>query len=161
MFDQGLYVFLMRLRSPATIEVGALGRFVFPAGWYAYTGQAKRALKKRVERHWAVKKNVRWHIDYLSTAPDSEPVGAVVVPLGVLEECELNRLVGLVVRGPSPAPGFGASDCREKCPAHLWFSVSPISLLTLARVHKQAAVLMPGADFELEQLHSLGESDLS
>lgn len=159
MFDQGLYVFLMRLKSPATIEVGALGRFVFPAGWYAYTGSAKRSLKKRVERHWAVKKTVRWHIDYLSTAPDSEPVGAVIVPLDAMDECALNRLVGQVVRGPSPAPGFGAGDCRAKCPAHLWFSVSAISLLTLARVHPRAAVLMPGADFGLEQLHLLGEID--
>ena len=159
MFDSGRYVFLMRLRSPETLEVGALGRFLFPAGWYAYTGSAKRALRKRVERHWSVKKNLRWHIDYLSTAPESEPVGAVIVPTAALTECELNRRVGFVVRGPSPAPGFGASDCREGCPAHLWFSVSPISLLQIARVHPQAAVLMPGTDFELTQLHDLGETD--
>ena len=165
MFDSGLYVFLMRLMSPETIEVGALGRFLFPPGWYAYTGSARRGLKKRVERHWEIKKKLRWHIDYLSTAPESEPVGAIVVPAGKTEnsmsECELNRLVGLVVPGPSPAPGFGASDCKAGCPAHLWFSASPVSLLKVAQIHPEAAILMPGADFGREELHTLGRIDLS
>jgi sugar fermentation stimulation protein A len=145
-FDSGLYVFLMRLRTADFIQVGALGRFHFAAGWYLYVGSASRALHKRVERHWSLKKKVRWHMDYLSTALDSEPVGAVLVPADAgLTECELNRLVQYQIGGTVLAPGFGASDCRAGCPAHLWFSQMPVSLLAVAQVHPRAAVLLPGA----------------
>jgi Uri superfamily endonuclease len=145
-FDSGLYVFVMRLRTPDFIEVGALGRFHFPAGWYMYVGTARRNLHKRVERHWLPKKALRWHLDYLSTALDSEPVGAVLWPLDAgLTECQLNQLVGRRFGAQTPAEGFGASDCQAGCPAHLWFSLAPISVLAVAQIHERAAVLLPGA----------------
>jgi sugar fermentation stimulation protein A len=156
MFDSGLYVFLLRLKSPATLTVGALGEFHFPAGWYLYTGSARQNLTRRVQRHWRVKATRRWHFDYLSTALDSEPVGAVVVPTQAgLTECELNRAVGALVGNQAPVPGFGASDCQAGCPAHLFFSGAPVSLLGLTRVHKLAGILMPGADFWEPDLHDL------
>jgi hypothetical protein len=34
------------------------------------------------------------------------------------EECMVHQ--ALAVRGRCVAPGFGASDCTERCPAHLW-----------------------------------------
>ncbi len=146
MFDGGLYVFLMRLREFQQLEIGALGSHNFPPGWYLYVGSARRNLAKRVERHWSLKKNVRWHIDHLSTAPDSEPVGAVVIPTSAdLAECDLNRSIGHMFGDQNIVPGFGASDCQAGCPAHLWFSSEPVSLLTVARVHPQAAVFIPGA----------------
>ncbi len=146
MFDSGLYVFVMRLKTADLIQVGALGSFYFPAGWYLYTGSARRNLHSRVERHWHLKKAVRWHIDYLSTALYSEPVGAVVLPAEAgLSECELNRRIGRLIAGQTTAPGFGSSDCREGCPSHLWFSPAPVSLLAVARVHPLAAALLPGA----------------
>lgn len=159
-FDRGLYVFVMRLRTPDFIQVGALGRFHFPAGWYLYTGSANGNLHKRVERHWSLKKKVRWHIDYLSTALDSEPVGAVLIPQDAgLTECQLNKLVGQLVGGQALAPGFGASDCKAGCPAHLWFSLAPVSLLGVARVHPKAAVILPGAGMWEPQLVELEDPE--
>ncbi len=146
LFDGGLYVFLMRLREFQQLEIGALGEHAFPPGWYLYVGSARRGLAKRVERHWSLKKAVRWHIDYLSTAVGSEPVGAVIIPTSAgLTECEVNQKIGLMDGNQTLVSGFGASDCRAGCPAHLWYSRTPVSLLTVARVHPQAAVLIPGA----------------
>ncbi len=157
MFDGGLYVFLLRLTSPSTLTVGALGEHHFPAGWYMYTGSARKNLRKRVERHWSVKKVRRWHFDHLSTALDSEPVGAVVVPATAkLSECELNRLVGALVGNQTPVPKFGAGDCKAGCPAHLYYSSAPVSLLGLARVHEQAGILMPGTGYWEPDLQQLG-----
>ncbi len=157
MFSGGLYVFLLRLTSASTLTVGALGEHFFPAGWYMYTGSARTNLQKRVERHWSVKPSRRWHFDYLSTALGSEPVGAIVVPSEAgLTECELNRRVGNLVGNQVPVPKFGASDCRAGCPAHLYFSGAPVSLLGLARLHEQAGILMPGADFWEPDLQELG-----
>ncbi len=156
MFDGGLYVFLMRLQEPQSILVGALGLFDFQAGWYLYTGRSKSGLAKRVERHWSVKQKLRWHIDYLATAPTSEPVGAVVIPNSAnVSECYLNQMMGQKFGGQVLAPGFGASDCREGCPAHLFYSPAPISLLAMAQVHPEAAVLIPGAGVWQPPLHKL------
>ena len=156
MFDGGLYVFLMRLIEPQTVQVGALGLFDFAAGWYLYTGRAKKGLAKRVERHWSLKQTLRWHIDFLTTAPSSEPVGAIVIPSSAgLSECYLNRMIGQKFGGQIPAPGFGASDCRQGCPSHLYFSPAPVSLLAIARVHAKAAVLIPQAGIWEPPLHKL------
>lgn len=144
-YDEGLYVFVMRLREPQPVEVGALGVIDFPPGWYMYTGSARRGLRKRVERHWGLKQNLRWHMDYLATAPTSEPVGAVVIPASAgAQECWLNQRIGEMFGGQVPAPKFGASDCRAGCPAHLFHSAAAVSLLAVARVHEEAAVLLPG-----------------
>lgn len=146
MFDAGLYVFLMRLREFQLLEIGALGPHPFPPGWYLYTGSARKNLAKRVERHWSLKKKVRWHIDHLSTAPDGEPVGAVVIPEDTgLTECQVNVRIGQMFGSQVVLPGFGASDCTAGCPAHLWFSAAPVSLFAVSRVHPRAAVLIPGA----------------
>ncbi len=159
MFDGGIYAFLLRLRSPSTLVVGALGEHHFPAGWYLYTGRAKKNLAKRVERHWSLKTKLRWHFDYLTTALDSEPIGAIVIPSDVgLSECQLNRTLGHLVGNQVPVPKFGASDCLAGCPAHLYFSRAPISLLALAQAHKQAGILMPSADFWEPNLFELGRS---
>lgn len=158
MFDAGYYVFLLRLIEPTTVRIGALGEHLFAAGWYLYTGRARRNLHERVARHWSLKPTRRWHFDYLSNVLGSEPVGAVVVPLdGALDECSLNRRVGALVGSHVPVPGFGASDCRSDCPAHLWYSAAPVSLLGLSRVHGEAAILMPDADLWEPDLHELGD----
>lgn len=137
----------MRLSRPASIEVGALGRFHFPAGWYAYVGSARKAMRKRVERHFAREKNKRWHIDYLSTAEHAEPIGAVLLPADAVGECELNRMVGELMGGTTPVPGFGASDCREGCPAHLWSCGAAVSLLEIAGLRDGAKMhLARGGD---------------
>ncbi len=155
-FDEGLYVFVMRLREPQPVQVGALGLFHFPPGWYLYTGSAQRGLRKRVERHWGLKQNLRWHMDYLATAPTSEPVGAVVIPAEAgMGECELNQKIGRMFGGQVPAPKFGASDCHAGCPAHLFYSKPAVSLLAVARVHEQAAVLIPDSGIWEPPLHDL------
>ena len=108
----GVYQLRIRLKRPRTVRVGALGRHVFPAGWYVYTGSAHNGLAQRVARHLRHNKRKYWHIDYLLAVADH--VEAFVLPGGKLTECELHaRLRGSRVL----IPGFGASDCR--CEAHL------------------------------------------
>ncbi len=123
----GTYQLLIRLRRPAMITVGALGRFRFPAGWYVYTGSARNGLEQRIRRHLRRKKRKHWHIDYLLAAADG--VEAFVLPGGPTSECELHgRLRG----GRVIVPGFGSSDCD--CASHLaHFRKRPrIGLLTYA-----------------------------
>jgi Uri superfamily endonuclease len=106
------YQLLLRLRHPRTLRIGALGSFTFPAGYYLYSGSARRNLTARLARHCRREKPLRWHIDYLTSHEDVEVIGTRTFH-GT--ECELNQ----GVPGRIIAPGFGASDCRSGCGAHL------------------------------------------
>jgi Uri superfamily endonuclease len=106
------YQLVIRVAKRVQITVGRLGVFVFPKGTYIYTGSARRNFEARIARHLREEKTLRWHIDYLLTAPG---VSVVDVKRSTTDECELNQaVVGEIV-----IPGFGASDCRHGCGSHL------------------------------------------
>ena len=106
------YQLVIRVEGALRCTIGRLGTFAFPAGGYVYTGSAKRGLEARVARHLRHDKTLRWHIDYLLAAPG---VCVIEVRRSPREECELHRST----RGTIVVPGFGASDCRQRCGAHL------------------------------------------
>lgn len=106
------YQLHFELTQPLHCRIGRLGEFHFPAGRYAYTGSARRAFEARIARHLRTDKVLRWHIDYLLAAPG---VQMVRVLRSVRDECVLNQ----ACHGTVPVPGFGASDCRHGCGAHL------------------------------------------
>ena len=103
---------LIHVDEPVTVRVGRLGAFEFAPGYYVYTGSARRAMKARLMRHLSRDKRLRWHIDYLLANP-----GATVVDVRLFREPEC--LVNRCTAGEVPVPGFGASDCRAGCGAHL------------------------------------------
>ncbi len=108
------YQVRIRVRKPVTVGVGRLGTFLFPAGEYVYTGSAKKNLGARVARHFAPARRLRWHIDYLLSAPGVQAVGYAVFDEA---ECDVNRKSpGTVI-----VPRFGATDCRSGCGSHLKF----------------------------------------
>lgn len=94
------------------LRVGRLGLCRFPAGYYVYTGSARRNLEARIARHLRPVKRLHWHIDYLLSSPGVELQGVRRLRE---EECGVNRHT----RGSLPVPRFGASDCRAGCGAHL------------------------------------------
>jgi Uri superfamily endonuclease len=106
------YQLLIEVARPLRLTIGRLGRFDFPAGRYVYTGSAVRGLDARIARHLRREKRLRWHIDYLLHAPGVSVTG--VIRSG-RAECALNR----ATPGRIAANGFGASDCRAGCGAHL------------------------------------------
>ncbi len=101
------------IRKPITVRVGALGPRHFPAGHYIYTGSAKRNMAARIARHLRKNKTPRWHIDYLTRHAD---VSIVEVTRSSRAECEWHQSM----RGQVIVPGFGSSDCRAGCGAHLY-----------------------------------------
>jgi Uri superfamily endonuclease len=106
------YQLFIRLDSDCDLTIGKLGRFIFPAGIYVYTGSARRNLAQRLARHQRRDKKKRWHIDYLLDSPHAKIVNTLTFSE---DECVINqRESGEVV-----VKGFGASDCRMNCGAHL------------------------------------------
>ena len=117
--DSGAYCLLIRLRAESEAQIGRLGRFRFPQGYYVYCGSAMRGLAARIARHRRRAKNLHWHIDYLLALPSARLLGAAAYPSPRRRECALNRAVQRLPGATTPVPGFGASDCPSRCPAHL------------------------------------------
>jgi Uri superfamily endonuclease len=108
------YQLRIEVQRPVCISVGRLGLFLFPAGRYVYTGSARRNLEARIARHLRKEKTLRWHIDWLLSASG---VKVATVKRSRESECILNqKIVGTIV-----VPGFGASDCRNRCGSHLFY----------------------------------------
>lgn len=119
--DAGLYLLVLHVPQEVRVEVGSLGLRTFPAGFYVYTGSARRGLGRRIARHLRRRKRPHWHIDVLRAC---SAAGQAFAIRGVAGECELAAEVAGI--GGTIEPRFGASDCR--CPGHLaWFPEAPVS----------------------------------
>ena len=123
----GTYALHLHLSQPVLLSVGRLGEFTFPAGEYVYLGSAfsSGGLRARLGRHLRGDGNPHWHIDTLR-------VNAIVQSYHYVEqtsrasaqepfplECQWSQALASSNQTRLPVPGFGASDCRAGCPAHL------------------------------------------
>ena len=122
---QGIYALVIFLSKEITLKIGNFGNHNFPSGYYIYTGSAlgkgSTSLKNRLTRHLRKEKQRFWHIDYL-LANENASIEIIIVAQTIeKKECLLNkflqRLEGTVVQ----VKGFGSSDCKNKCSAHLLF----------------------------------------
>jgi len=112
----GAYRLTIRLWRPVRLSVGRLGRVSLPAGAYYYCGSARANLPARVARHLRRAKKAHWHIDHLLGHPAAEAIE--VRAWTDRTECDL-AAQALGSGGRAVAVGFGSSDCRRGCPAHL------------------------------------------
>ena len=113
----GIYLYRFRLETGRQIQIGRLGSFHFPAGWYIYAGSALNGLEARLRRHYFGPASSRphWHVDYLFQFAVTKSFAVVLNdPQG---ECRLNSAVAALAGAGAPAAGFGSSDCR--CTSHL------------------------------------------
>ncbi|MBZ0109738.1 MAG: GIY-YIG nuclease family protein [Candidatus Scalindua rubra] len=98
------------------MKIGRLGTFVFPKGFYVYTGSAQSGLDKRINRHLSSNKKFHWHIDYLLS---HAKVIKVVRYVGRKDECKLNNVTGQRAGAVQVVKKFGSSDCN--CVTHLYY----------------------------------------
>jgi|YNPBryantNP2012_1023418.scaffolds.fasta_scaffold10398_1 Uri superfamily endonuclease len=117
--EPGSYVLLLQVVSPLTFEAGRLGMITLPAGRYAYVGTARATggLRVRLARHVRSQKRLYWHIDYLVQRAPIWGVYWQVTPIPL--ECRWAQALLRLPGASAPVRGFGSSDCRRGCPAHL------------------------------------------
>jgi Uri superfamily endonuclease len=122
--ETGSYALWLYLAQAQTIQIGRLGNFSFPARDYVCLGSAcgSGGLRSRLGRHLRGDGETHWHIDYLRR---------VAVVKGFLyticrgdsriapTECTWSQTLATHPEVSIPAPGFGASDCKSGCEAHL------------------------------------------
>ncbi|TWU32388.1 hypothetical protein S225a_17800 [Candidatus Brocadiaceae bacterium S225] len=112
----GIYNLIINLSKKKEIKIGRLGTFVFPKGFYVYTGSAQSGLDKRINRHLSSNKKFHWHIDYLLS---HAKVIKVVRYVGRKDECKLNNVTGQRAGAVQVVKKFGSSDCN--CVTHLYY----------------------------------------
>jgi len=114
---KGAYLLIIELTKPREIEIGKLGSFLFPRGYYAYSGSAMGGIYQRIKRHLKREKKLRWHINYFL---EFGKIGEVIIfECKTKIECMVNQRVASLFNGKVVAPWFGAGDCRENCKSHL------------------------------------------
>ncbi len=112
----GIYALIIKLSKKKEIKIGRLGTFVFPKGYYVYTGSAQNGLEKRINRHLSSEKKFHWHIDYLLRYAK---VIKVIRYVGRKDECKLNNVTGQSAGAAQIVKKFGSSDCN--CKTHLYY----------------------------------------
>ncbi|MEJ2272111.1 MAG: GIY-YIG nuclease family protein [Candidatus Bathyarchaeota archaeon] len=122
---QGIYALVIFLSKEITLEIGKLGNHQFPRGYYIYTGSAlgkgSTSLKNRLTRHLRKEKQRFWHIDYLLANENTSIKMIIVAQTIEKKECLLNKFLLSLEETVVQLKGFGSSDCRNKCSAHLSF----------------------------------------
>jgi Uri superfamily endonuclease len=117
----GAYLLHLYVKRPLALNVGALGVVDLPAGYYVYAGSAQRSIAGRIGRHARLAESksgkLHWHIDYLLVHPETLLIRTD--KLSSLRECSLAKRIASMPEASIPVPGFGATDCRSGCGAHL------------------------------------------
>ncbi|MFH1745686.1 MAG: GIY-YIG nuclease family protein [Planctomycetota bacterium] len=121
----GVYQLWVWVSARVWVRVGRLGRCEFSPGWYVYTGRAARGLVARVGRHVNGARRRHWHIDYLLARREVSIQRVVLASDDAEQECAINAAMGS--EGDCVVPGFGSSDCRAGCAAHLWRRLHGVS----------------------------------
>ncbi|WP_052292024.1 GIY-YIG nuclease family protein [Candidatus Methylacidiphilum infernorum] len=119
--SRGSYVLFFFLNQ-LTLVIRNTQRIV-PRGYYCYCGSAlgKGGLRSRLLRHLIPMKKIFWHIDHLTP-------NALFLALFLYEdslgswECLFAQALCQLPNVSIPLPGFGSTDCKEKCISHLLYS---------------------------------------
>lgn len=118
---RGTYTIIVESKSDGYRGFGRLGRAKLRRGMYLYTGSAMgsgaTSLERRLQRHKARSKAIRWHIDYLTSRPGCTVTGAVYVVSNRRLECKANLSISKELKLSPVLPRIGASDCN--CNGHL------------------------------------------
>ncbi|MEM3095677.1 MAG: GIY-YIG nuclease family protein [Nitrososphaerota archaeon] len=111
--NRGTYVLVIHLPSSRRTRFGSLGYRELDKGYYVYVGSGRRHLVRRVARHLRKHKPLRWHIDYITSPPETRPVQLTLTGRVGLECSLSSRLAD----DGKALPRIGSSDCG--CTSHL------------------------------------------
>jgi Uri superfamily endonuclease len=120
----GTYVLILLAAADQLIEIGKLGRFAVPPGFYVYAGSAcgPGGLKARIAHHERISQRPHWHMDYLRPALHLKEVWYTYEAKRL--EHQWADALGCLKGATKPIVGFGSSDCS--CKSHLFsFTAKP------------------------------------
>jgi len=128
---KGVYALLIKNHEDQTLQIGKLGKFLFPKGLYVYIGSAlgtsATSLEYRLPRHLSKTKNLFWHIDFFLQAEFVEILTIFYAVTSERRECQLASTISQIENAQIIINRFGSSDCA--CMSHLpYFGVKEDNL---------------------------------
>ena len=122
---RGVYTLVIFIPSETSLIVGKLGTQRFLGGYYAYTGSAMgrgaSGLRHRLLRHLRKGKRRFWHADFLLAHENATVATIIAAQTDRRAECQVNRSIKRELRPGILVKGFGSSDCKRGCEAHLLY----------------------------------------
>jgi Uri superfamily endonuclease len=141
---KGSYILVLQLDyAVEDLQVGKLGRFSFPAGYYLYVGSAfgPGGIAARLSHHErSAKTRPHWHIDYLRAHASLREAWTVGGPLHM--ECRWCAALAAEPGVSIPAVGFGSRDTG--CAAHLFYLPHPPRSSLLSQIILASLVAADG-----------------
>jgi Uri superfamily endonuclease len=120
---KGVYALVISIPNDIDMRIGALGLQRFEAGEWVYVGSAfgngSTSLEHRIQRHFSSEKKIHWHIDIFLDVV-GPPTHVIWSETRKKRECEIAARLGSQAQFSLGPPGFGSSDCKEKCGTHLF-----------------------------------------
>ncbi|MFX1286377.1 MAG: DUF123 domain-containing protein [Promethearchaeota archaeon] len=122
--SQGVYVLVFEIICSFLIDINRFN-WLLRTGFYLYFGSARgktsTSLEKRLTRHFKRQKKTFWHIDYITSHPDTKMINAYYTTITGTTEC--SALQGFLqnFHNTEIIQKFGSSDCKAKCGGHLVF----------------------------------------
>ncbi|MEE4194169.1 MAG: GIY-YIG nuclease family protein [Anaerolineae bacterium] len=145
--SKGNYLLVFQMAQPTCLEIGSLGRQAFPVGLFAYAGSAlgPGGLQARIRHHLKPSVKPHWHIDYLKPYVIWQAIGWKITNQRL--ECEWSQHL-LEAGATAPVPRFGASDCHNRCQAHLLHLNDPLQyILTMLEIRDDAVIMYNKSNF--------------
>ncbi len=122
---RGVYALIIENGKDQNIQIGKLGIFPFPKGYYVYVGSAlgttSSSLEHRLKRHLSSLKKLFWHIDYFLNSEYVKITSILYTNTPERKECALASAIAQLPGTKTTISGFGSSDCKAKCGAHLFY----------------------------------------
>ncbi|MEI7643765.1 MAG: GIY-YIG nuclease family protein [Chloroflexales bacterium] len=154
---KGSYILILQLdHAVDNLQVGRLGSFRFPTGYYLYVGSAfgSGGLAARLRHHVrSAQARPHWHIDYLRAHAQLCEAWTLSGPLHM--ECRWCAIFAAEPGVSIPAAGFGSRDTG--CPAHLFYTPHPPRASLLSRVVLSGIVAADGPLEVHVEVHSFDD----
>lgn len=117
----GVYALILSLNEPAKLPIGKLGLVELLPGTYVYFGSARGpgGVRARLGRHLRGEGKTHWHIDHLREIARVIEAFWCTPDDSQSWECRWVQAAAGFPGVMIPAAGFGSSDCRSGCSAHL------------------------------------------
>ena len=135
---KGVYVLLLQIATDYSRRIGSLGLIEFAKGNYVYVGSAQSSLFPRLERHYAKKKRLHWHIDYLTTSRASIKGAIYALTDSKEAECFLSEKLSALPFSKAVSH-FGSTDCKYGCKSHLFMldSTQKHAITSIIQIYKK------------------------
>jgi sugar fermentation stimulation protein A len=141
----GIYILELSSKIPFRVSHPKFLEYRFNAGFYYYVGSSQRSIQKRVLRHLRKRKNIHWHIDYLTSLNNIYIDRIFILPkMGKQIESKLAVQMENYFNLDTSIIGFGNTDDKLS-KTHLFYSKEKIDHNHLFSLYQSMVCFIPSS----------------